>query len=443
MIQEILELIRNKKLHEAREALAELNTVDLAESFEDLEQHELVKIFRMLPKDSAADVFSYLSRDLQKRIIDSMTDRELAEIMDELFLDDAVDMIEEMPANVVKRLLRNADRDTRSLINQFLQYPEDSAGSIMTIEFVDLRKSMTVSQAFEHIRKTGLDKETVYTCYVTDDFRKLLGVVSVRTLLLSATDALIEDIMETQFVHVNTLDDQEEIARLFDHYDLLTIPVVDKEMRLVGIITVDDALDVIQQENTEDFEKMAAMLPSDIPYLETGTVVHARRRIPWLLFLMVSAIFTGAIITHFEDALEGMTALVAFIPMLMDTGGNCGAQTATLIIRGMALGQVVVKDVGKVLWKELRVSIAVGFVLAIINIVRIYIINDSILLAITVSLSLYATVIMAKLIGGFLPILARVLKLDPALMASPVITTIVDAASLVVYFSIATVILRI
>lgn len=441
MIQEILELIRNKKLHEAREALSKLNAVDLAESFEDLQQHELVKVFRMLPKDTAADVFSYFSRDLQKRVIDSITDRELAEIMDELFLDDAVDMIEEMPANVVKRLLRNADRDTRSLINQFLQYPEDSAGSIMTIEFIDLRRSMTVSQAFEHIRKTGLDKETVYTCYVTDNSRHMLGVVSVRTLLLSDPDILIEDIMDTQFIFVNTLDDQEEIARLFDHYDLLTIPVVDKEMRLVGIITVDDVLDVIQQENTEDFEKMAAMLPSDIPYLETGTIVHSRRRIPWLLFLMVSAIFTGAIITYFEHALEGMTALVAFIPMLMDTGGNCGAQTATLVIRGMTLGQIAIKDAGKVLWKELRVSITVGFVLALINIVRIYIINDSLLLALTVSLSLFATVIMAKLIGGMLPILARTLKVDPALMASPVITTIVDAASLVVYFSIAAVIL--
>ena len=443
MIQDVLKLIYEKKHHEARSLLAEFNEVDLAESLEVLEQHELVKIFRMLSKDMAADVFSYLSRDLQKRIIDSITDRELADIMDDLFLDDTVDMIDEMPANVVKRILMNADKETRTLINHFLQYPDESAGSIMTIEFVDLRKRMTVQEAFDHIRQTGVDKETVYTCYVTDEYRRMEGLVSVRTMLLSDPDAHLEDIMDTQFVFVKTHDDQEEIARLFDHYDLLSIPVVDNEMRLVGIITIDDALDVIQEESTEDFEKMAAMLPSDLPYLDTSSTILARRRIPWLLFLMVSALFTGAIITIFEDSLAVMPALVAFIPMIMGTGGNSGSQSATLIIRGLALDQLTPADVLKITWKEARIALIVGSILAIINIIRVAIFNHSILLAITVGFSLAATVIISKLIGCLLPLLAQKLKMDPAIMAAPVITTLVDAGSLFAFFLFAKLILNI
>lgn len=443
MISDILELIQKRHVQAAREALSHLHAADLAEVFEELEPHDLVRLFRVMPKDMAADVFSYLSRDEQKRLIDLITDRELSEIMDDLFIDDTVDMIEEMPANVVKRILKNADRETRSLINHFLQYPEDSAGSIMTIEYVDLRRTMTVSEALGHIRETGPDKETLYTCYVTDDTRKLLGIVSVRTLLLADTDALIGSIMTDHYIAAHTLDDQEHIAYLFDHYDLLSIPVVDNEQRLVGIITVDDVLDVIQEENTEDFEKMAAMLPTDVSYLDTPSTVHARRRIPWLLFLMVSAIFTGGIITHFEASLAVMPALVAFIPMLMGTGGNCGAQASTLIIRGLALNQIHVSDILRIIWKELRVSILVGAALSIINIARIYIANQNLLLSITVGLSLYVTVIIAKLIGASLPLVARQLKMDPAIMASPLITTLVDAGSLFVFFTIARLILHV
>ena len=377
MIKDILELIHERKLQEARLELEELNPVDLAKDFEELNSLEQIKVFRMLPKNMAADVFSYFSRDLQVKIIDMITDRELGEIIDDLFLDDAVDLIEEMPANVVKRLLKNTDVKTRSLINQFLKYPDDSAGSIMTIEFVDLRKNMTVQEALEHIRQTGVDKETVYTCYVIDDFRKLIGHVSAHKMLVSERSDLIENIMESSIISVRTTDDQEEVARLFDTYDLISLPVTDKEERLVGIITVDDIVDVIQEENTEDFEKMAALLPSDEPYLDTTSFVMARRRIPWLLFLMLSAIFTGTIITFFEDSLAVMPALVAFIPMLMDTGGNCGSQAATLIIRGLALNQVRISDVARVLWKELRVAVLVGAVLSVFYIIRIYNMNGS------------------------------------------------------------------
>jgi magnesium transporter len=443
MMDLILELIHTRKFHEARETLAEMNTVDLAEALIELPQPDLIRVFRMLPKDMAAEVFSYLTRDAQKRIIDTITDQEISEIMTELFLDDTVDMIEEMPANVVKRLLRNTDHKTRTLINQLLQYPEHSAGSIMTVEFVDLRKAMTVRQAFEHIRQTGLDKETIYTGYVTDNQRHLEGLISIKTLLLASLDDLIEDLMDTQYIYASTLDDQEQIAYLFDHYDLLSIPVVDTENRLVGIITVDDALDVLQEENTEDFEKMVAVLPSDKSYLETSIGVHARRRIPWLLFLMVSAIFTGFIITFFEDSLAVMPALVAFIPMLMGTGGNSGSQAATLVIRGLALQEITFSDIVKVFWKEMRISILVGAVLSVINIVRIYLFNHSLQLAITVGLSLYVTVILAKLTGSLLPLLATKLKLDPAIMAAPVITTLVDAGSLLFFFIIAKAILPI
>ena len=441
MLDQILDLIHEKKFHEARELLMEINAVDLAEMLLDLPQQDLVKIFRMLGKDKAADVFTYLTRDAQKMLIDLMTDKELSEIMAELFMDDTVDMIEEMPANVVKRLLLNADKDTRALINQFLQYPEESAGSIMTIEFIDLHKTMTVHEAFEHIRQTGLDKETIYTEYVTDEQRRLEGIVSIKTLLLSDPEVLVEEIMDKQFVYAQTHDDQERIAYLFNHYDLLSIPVVDMENRLVGMITVDDVLDVVQEENTEDFEKMAAVLPSDRAYLQTPTLVHARRRLPWLLFLMISAFFTGSIISEYEEALAVMPALMAFIPMLMDTGGNCGSQSATLIIRGLALQEIKFTDFFKIFFKELRVSMIVGIILSAVNIFRIYIFGHDILLAATVGASLLLTVVISKLIGGLLPLVTAKLKMDPAIMASPVITTIVDAGALLFYFKSAQIIL--
>lgn len=443
MLTNILDMIHNKDYQGARAELIRLNPVDLAAQFDDLNPYEQIKIFRMLPKNEAAEVFSYFSREIQINMIAMITDKELREIIDELFLDDAVDLFEEMPANVVKRLLKNTDDQTRSLINQFLKYPEDSAGSIMTIEYVDLRRNMTVQQALDHIKETGIEKATVYTSYVIDEARKLIGTVSALDLLITDRSETIDKIIESNVPHVKTNADQEEAARLFDYYDLIALPVTDMEDRLVGIITVDDIVDVIQEENTEDFEKMAALLPSDKPYLETGSLFLARKRIPWLLFLMFSAMFTGGIISYFEDSLAVMPALVAFIPMLMDTGGNCGSQAATLVIRGLALGQVKMRDAIKVLLKEFQISIIVGAVLSVINIIRIYFMNSSLILAITVGLSLYVTVIIAKVTGSMLPIIAERFKLDPAIMASPVITTIVDASALLAFFSIARLLLKI
>lgn len=443
MLTNILDMIHNKDYQGARAELIRLNPVDLAAQFDDLNPYEQIKIFRMLPKNEAAEVFSYFSREIQINMIAMITDKELREIIDELFLDDAVDLFEEMPANVVKRLLKNTDDQTRSLINQFLKYPEDSAGSIMTIEYVDLRRNMTVQQALDHIKETGIEKATVYTSYVVDEARKLIGTVSALDLLITDRLETIDKIIESNVPHVKTNADQEEAARLFDYYDLIALPVTDMEDRLVGIITVDDIVDVIQEENTEDFEKMAALLPSDKPYLETGSLFLARKRIPWLLFLMFSAMFTGGIISYFEDSLAVMPALVAFIPMLMDTGGNCGSQAATLVIRGLALGQVKMRDAIKVLLKEFQISIIVGAVLSVINIIRIYFMNSSLILAITVGLSLYVTVIIAKVTGSMLPIIAERFKLDPAIMASPVITTIVDASALLAFFSIARLLLKI
>lgn len=443
MLTNILDMIHNKDYQGARAELIRLNPVDLAAQFDDLNPYEQIKIFRMLPKNEAAEVFSYFSREIQINMIAMITDKELREIIDELFLDDAVDLFEEMPANVVKRLLKNTDDQTRSLINQFLKYPEDSAGSIMTIEYVDLRRNMTVQQALDHIKETGIEKATVYTSYVIDEARKLIGTVSALDLLITDRSETIDKIIESNVPHVKTNADQEEAARLFDYYDLIALPVTDMEDRLVGIITVDDIVDVIQEENTEDFEKMAALLPSDKPYLETGSLFLARKRIPWLLFLMFSAMFTGGIISYFEDSLAVMPALVAFIPMLMDTGGNCGSQAATLVIRGLALGQVKMRDAIKVLLKEFQISIIVGAVLSVINIIRIYFMNSSLILGITVGLSLYVTVIIAKITGSMLPIIAERFKLDPAIMASPVITTIVDASALLAFFSIARLLLKI
>ena len=439
MVQDfILGLIHQGRLAEARTWISQMNVVDIAYWLEELEDDKILVLFRLLPKDVAAEVFSHFSKEQQEFIIESIADREIKSIIDELFLDDTVDLIEEMPANVVKKVLRNTSEERRKLINQFLKYPENSAGSLMTIEFVDLKKEMRVDQALENIRKNGVDKETINICYVIDSNRKLEGIIPIRKLILSHPSEIIKDIMETNFISVHTLDDQEEVANIFRKYDLIAVPVVDNENRLVGIITVDDIVDIIEEENTEDFHKMAAIQPSDEEYLKTKVTALAKHRVIWLLVLMISATFTGTIIQKFEEVLQSVVALTYFIPMLMDTGGNAGSQSATLIIRGLALEEISLADIFKVLWKELRVSIIVGVILAIINFARIIIMRQaSIAIAATVSVSMLITVILAKVIGGSLPILAKKIGLDPAIMAGPLITTIVDALALLAYFSIA------
>ena len=435
----ILSLVEQGKYGEARKEIVNVNAVDVAQLFEEIEQTRLLIMFRMLPKDIALGVFTHMSSDLQKRIITSMTDREAVSILDELFLDDVIDLLEEMPANIVKKLLKNTDKETRELINQFLNYPEDSAGSLMTIEYVDLVKEMTVSQALNHIKETGVDKETIDTCYVMDSNRILEGVVSIRKLILSDDLTVVKDIMDTGVVSINTHDDQEDIASLFKKYDYYVMPVVDNEHRLVGIVTIDDIIDVIDQEATEDLQKMAAMQPSEKAYLKTSALALAKHRLPWLLLLMISAAFTGNIIKRFESALQSVMVLASFIPMLMDTGGNAGSQSSTLIIRGLALGDMRTNDILKVLWKELRVSCIVGLILSSVNFLRIYLIERTdLLVSITVCFTLFFIVVLAKVVGGVLPIIAKKIKLDPAIMAGPLITTIVDAVALTLYFTTAT-----
>lgn len=444
MQEKLLELVNENALKELRTILIGMNEVDIAQLFENIDRENIVKIFRLMPKEQAAEVFAYLPAETQQLIVETITDKEIAIILDELFLDDTVDFIEEMPANVVKRVLKTADAETRKYINTFLQYADDSAGSVMTIEFVDLKKQMTVSQAFEHIRKTGVDKETIYTCYVTDKNRHLEGIVSVRKLLLSKDDELIGDIMKSNVIFATTSDDQETIANMFSKYGLISIPIVDSEKRLVGIVTIDDALDIIEQEATEDFEKMAAITPSEKPYLKTGVFELAKHRIMWLLILMISATFTGGIMKVYEDVLSSMIVLSVFIPMLMDTGGNAGSQSATLIIRGLALGEIQTKDWLKVASKELLVAIIAGIALAVVNYFRIVLFNmGSPEVAFVVSLSIICTIVMAKVVGGMLPIAAHKMKIDPAIMASPLITTIVDAMALFTYFTFARVFLGI
>ncbi|KNF08676.1 magnesium transporter MgtE [Gottschalkia purinilytica] len=444
MMQEILDLINENKFSQVRDKLTEMNVVDIAQILEELERDKVLIVFRILPKDISADVFSYISREQQAYIIESITDKEISNIVNELFLDDTIDFIEELPASVVKKVLKNTDKDKRNFINQILKYPENSAGSIMTIEFVDLKKEMTIKEALEHVRKTGVDKETIDTCYVIDGHRKLEGVISIRKLILSDEDELVKDVMHTNLIHINTLDDQETAADTFKKYDFLTMPVVDKEKRLVGIITIDDIVDIIEQENTEDFHKMAGMEPSEEEYLKTSPFKLAKHRIVWLLVLMVSATFTGNIIRRFEDVLQSVVILTSFIPMLMDTGGNAGSQSSTLIIRSLALGEVKLNDIFKVIRKELSVSILAGSVLSIVNFLRIYYLEGiAFNVSLTVSITLLFTVILAKLVGGILPILAKKIKVDPAIMASPLITTIVDASALILYFSVASWILNI
>ncbi|WIV13353.1 magnesium transporter [Proteiniborus sp. MB09-C3] len=443
-MEKVLELIRENKLMQARNELIDMNAVDIAQLLDETNQEKMLIIFRILPKDISADVFSYLSSEQQRYIVESITDKEIKTIIDELFLDDTVDFLEELPANVVKKVLKNTDENTRALINQFLKYPENSAGSIMTIEYVDLKKKMTVKEALEHIKKTAIDKETINTCYVMDKNRRLEGVISIRQLILNDDDTIIKDIMDENVIYVHTLEDQEYVADTFRKYDFTSMPVVDNENRLVGIITIDDIVDIIEQENTEDFQKMAAMAPSEEEYLKTGVFSLAKHRIMWLLVLMISATFTGNIIKKFEDVLQSVVVLAAFIPMLMDTGGNAGSQSSTLIIRGLALGEIESKDILKVVWKELRVSIVVGIVLAIVNFGRIYFFEKTDLyISLAICISLFFTVIIAKVVGGILPIVAKKVKMDPAIMASPLITTIVDALALIIYFTAATTLLGI
>ena len=441
-------LLSAGKKAELRGALNMLNEVDIAEYLETLDNEKMLVVFRLLPKDISAEVFSYMDNDQRTRIMEAMDDSEAIKLIDDMFIDDAVDFLEELPAGVVKRMLQGCDEKKRQLINQFLRYPENSAGSIMTIEYMEFHLGTTVGQAMAEIRRTGVDKETINTLYILDDSRKLLGTVGLRKLLLATDDRVVEDLMNTQVISVHTTDDQEVVADTVRKYDLLSIPVVDHEDRLVGIITVDDIVDVIEEENTEDFEKMAAMLPSDDEYLKTSVFKLAKNRLPWLLILMISATFTGMIITHFETVLSSAAgigvALTACIPMLMDTGGNCGAQASTLAIRGLALGEIELKDIGKVLWKEVRVALILGVILALVNFLRIWFFTPyDRTVAFVVSLAMFFTIIIAKSIGCTLPLLAKAIHLDPALMASPIITTLVDAASLTVLFTFASTIMKV
>ena len=443
-LEELRELLAAKKYTNIRQFLAELNEADIAFLMEELEEEERLKVYRILPKDLAADVFSYLEFDSQEAIINSLSDREAGNVIDNLMADDAADFLEEMPANVVERLLANANPETRQALNQLLRYPEDSAGSIMTVEYVSLKESLTVDQAIERIRAVGLDSETINICYVLDARRELVGTVALRYLLLSQGDEIIADIMHENVISVNTLMDQEQVAEKFKKYDFIAMPVVDNENRLVGIITVDDIVDIMEEETTEDMEKMAAIVPSDKPYMRTTVGETFKKRIPWLLLLMVSATFTGAIIASFEDALSVCAVLTVFIPMLMDTGGNAGGQASVTIIRGLSLGEITYRDVPRVVWKEIRVAVLCGGTLAIANFAKLMLFDRvGILVAFTVCLTLVAAVLMAMLVGCLLPIGAKRIGFDPAVMASPFITTIVDALSLLVYFRFATMLLGI
>ena len=443
-LQELLELLDSKQYTKLRQFLGEMNEADIAVLMEELEEEALVKVYRILPKDLAADVFSYLEFDSQEMIITSLSDKEAANVIDNLMADDAADLLEEMPANVVDKLLENAKPDTRQAINQLLRYPEDSAGSIMTVEYVALKENMTVTQAIERIRSVGLDSETINICYVLDSKRRLVGTVALRYLLLSREDEAIEDIMHENVISINTLMDQEQVAAQFKKYDFTAMPVVDNEERMVGIITVDDIVDIMEEETTEDMEKMAAIVPSDKPYMRTGVGETYKKRIPWLLLLMVSATFTGAIISSFEEALRVYAALTAFIPMLMDTGGNAGGQASVTVIRGLSLGEIEYADVPKVVWKEIRVAVLCGLTLAAANFAKLMVFDRvGILVSLTVCMTLVAAVLMAMLVGCLLPVGAKRLGFDPAVMASPFITTIVDALSLLVYFRFATIVLGI
>ena len=436
-----IKLLAQREFKAVRSILDVMNEVDIASLLSTLSDKELALAFRLIPKDKAAEVFSNMDTSMQTYLVTMFTEKELKELLDDLYMDDTVDMLEELPANLVKRILATVSASDRGMINQLLNYPEDSAGSIMTTEYVDLREEMTVGQAMAHIKKTGIHKETIYTCYITER-RKLVGIVSAKDLMTTDDDVPIKELMETEIISVYTHSDQEQVAQLFTKYDLLALPVIDQDGRMVGIVTFDDAMDVMVDEATEDITKMAAINPSEKTYFETSVLQHAKNRIPWLLILMFTSIITGTIITRYENAFAAIPLLVSFIPMLMDTGGNCGSQSATLIIRGIALDEIRFTDLFKVMFKEFRISLIVGAFLAVANGVRIFIQYHNPGLAVVIACSLMGTVIMAKLVGCILPLLAKKVNLDPAIMASPLITTLVDTFSILIYFNIATVLFR-
>ncbi len=439
----IKELLENKSWKTLKELLDEMNEQDIAEIFMELEERDLTLIYRLLNKELAAEVFVNMEPEYQEQLIRAFSDAELREVLEELYVDDAVDLIEEMPATLVKRILKHTDPDMRKSINDILKYPEDSAGSIMTIEYVDLKRGMTVADAFTRIRRTGVDKETIYTCYVTDSKRKLKGYVTVKDLLLADENAEIREVMEDNVISVTTYEDKEVVADIFQKYDLVVLPVVDGENRLVGIITVDDAIDVLQEEITEDMELMAAITPTDKPYLKMSVFENFKKRIPWLMLLMVSATFTEKIITHFEGALTACVALTAFIPMLTGTCGNCGNQSSSTIIRGLSLGEIEFRDTLKVVLKEFLIALICGVALAIVNFAKLMIFDDiGWRVALVVSVTMIAAVVFAKVVGSVLPVIAKKIGFDPAVMSSPFISTIVDAVTLLIYFAIASSVLK-
>ncbi len=444
-------LLEERKYSTIRDILITMNASDIAGIFDDLSHEGIARLFRLLPKELAAETFVEMEPDAQELLIQSFSDNELKEVVDELYVDDAVDIVEEMPANVVKRILRQADPEMRKMINEILQYPEDSAGSIMTTEYVSLRSHMTVVEALKRIRRIGLDKETIYTCYITEEDRTLIGMISIRTILLSDDDDVLSDIMEQNVISVSTMEDQESVVQMFAKYNFMALPVVDTENRLVGIVTIDDAMDVMQEEATEDFEKMAAMTPTDKPYLKATIQETFKARAPWLLILMLSATFTSLIISSFEDSLATYVILTAFIPMLTGTGGNSGTQSSTAVIRSLSLGEITVSDWLSVIWKEMRVAVLVGLTLAICNFVKLLLVDQYLLqnpsvtpiVAAVVCITLVFTVIFAKLVGSLLPLLAERTGFDPAVMATPFISTLVDTMSLLIYFQVARLVLQI
>ncbi len=443
MIEKVFELLSEGNFKELKKLLNESNESDVAECLDELSKEDLAVVFRLLKKDEAVDIFSYMSSDTQEKLIETLSDQEVATIVSKLYIDDAADLIDELPANLVSKVLQNASPTKRKAINEILKYPEDSAGSIMTVEYVDIKSGLTVKECFDRIRRIGLNKETVYTLYVVDADRRLIGVTTVKELLMRDYDACINDFMEDNVITVTTNEDKEEVAKMFDKYDFLALPVVDNENRLVGIVTVDDAMDVMSEENEEDFEIMAAMTPSEDDYLKESVITQYKNRIVWLLVLMLSSIITGKIITNYEVTFSAIPLLVSFIPMLMDTGGNCGSQASTMVIRALATDEIEPKDVFKVWWKEARIGIMCGVTLGLVNGIRIFIQYHDLGIAIVIACTLCLTAVFAKSLGCFLPLLAKAIHLDPAYMASPLITTITDACSLAIYFNIALMVLNI
>lgn len=443
MIEKVFELLSEGNFKELKKLLNESNESDVAECLDELSKEDLAVVFRLLKKDEAVDIFSYMSSDTQEKLVETLSDQEVATIVSKLYIDDAADLIDELPANLVSKVLQNASPTKRKAINEILKYPEDSAGSIMTVEYVDIKSGLTVKECFDRIRRIGLNKETVYTLYVVDADRRLIGVTTVKELLMRDYDTCINDFMEDNVITVTTNEDKEEVAKMFDKYDFLALPVVDNENRLVGIVTVDDAMDVMSEENEEDFEIMAAMTPSEDDYLKESVITQYKNRIVWLLVLMLSSIITGKIITNYEVTFSAIPLLVSFIPMLMDTGGNCGSQASTMVIRALATDEIEPKDVFKVWWKEARIGIMCGVTLGLVNGIRIFIQYHDLGIAIVIACTLCLTAVLAKSLGCFLPLLAKAIHLDPAYMASPLITTITDACSLAIYFNIALMVLNI